>query len=158
MARAPTAAIDGVLVRRLVPRVDERGSLTELLRSDWPEFGAFGQAILTVNEPGVIRGWHAHDRQTDVIVVLSGRVVIALYDGREGSPTFAAVNEHIVDGPPAVAAIFVPPMVFHGYKTLGTVPALIANFPDRVYDPARPDEIRLEPDVPHIPYDWGSPR
>jgi dTDP-4-dehydrorhamnose 3,5-epimerase len=152
----PDRTIEGVRVRTLVPHADERGSLTELLRADWPEFTGFGQAILTVNEPGVVRGWHAHRRQTDVIVVLAGSVAVALYDAREGSPTHGLVTEHVVSGPPAVLAIVVPPMVFHGYKTLGHASALIANFPDQLYDPARPDEIRLAPDVPHIPYDWGA--
>lgn len=148
------AMIEGVRIHALEPHRDARGSLTELLRSDWEEFTGFGQAILTLNLPGVIRGWHAHRRQTDVIVVISGRVVLPLYDGRRGSLTFGRVDEHLVDDGPAFA-LFVPPGVFHGYKTLGEVPALIANFPDRLYDPADPDEERVPHDAPHVPYDWS---
>jgi len=55
--------IEGVRVRALSCHADDRGSLTELLRSDWPEFTRFGQPIVTVNLLGVIRGWHWHDRQ-----------------------------------------------------------------------------------------------
>lgn len=149
--------IDGVRVRALVPHRDERGSLTELLRSDWPEFGGFGQAILTLNRPGVIRGWHSHDRQTDVIVVIEGRVLIGLYDGRQGSATRGLVSEHLAKGD-APFALFVPPGVFHGYRTLGDTLALIANFPDRLYDPAEPDEVRWDPRTPLIPFDWDAPR
>jgi dTDP-4-dehydrorhamnose 3,5-epimerase len=39
--------IEGVRVRALERHADDRGSLTELLRSDWPEFTRFGQAIVT---------------------------------------------------------------------------------------------------------------
>ena len=150
-------AIDGVLVRRLQTHADPRGSLTEVLRSDWPEFTTFGQAILTVNQPGVVRGWHMHHRQTDAIVVISGRLLIALYDAREGSPTKGAIEEHLAD-PPAAFTLFVPPGVFHGYKTLGDQPALIVNLPDQTYDPAAPDEVRWEPpETSGIPFDWSAP-
>lgn len=147
--------IKGVRVRKLIPHSDERGSLTELLRSDWPEFSGFGQAILTVNAPGVIRGWHMHHRQTDVVVVIAGRLVIALYDARKDSPTFGQVEEHIADEQ-AAFALFVPPGVFHSYRTLGDIPAHIINIPDQLYDAVTPDEIRVDPFDPSIPYDWNA--
>lgn len=147
--------IEGVHVRRLVPHADARGSLTEILRSDWPGFAGFGQAILTVNLPGVIRAWHWHRRQTDVIVVIRGRVLLPLFDGRQGSSTFQVVDEHVGDGD-APIALFVPPGVYHGYKTLGEAAAMILNFPDQLYDPDHPDEERVPHDSPIVGYDWGS--
>jgi len=147
--------IEGVQVRALQRHADERGSLTELLRADWPEFTQFGQAIVTVNMPGVIRGWHWHDRQTDVIVVVSGRAKVPLYDGRKGSKTFGQVEEHVC-GDDALKAVFVPPGVWHGYKTVSPEPATIVNFPDQVYDPANPDENRVPHDAPGVPYDWNT--
>ncbi len=148
-------AIDGVRIRPLVAHADDRGSLTEVLRSDWPEFERFGQAIVTVNLPGVIRGWHWHRHQTDVIVVISGVAVIPLYDAREGSPTRGTVEEHLSDERQRFA-LFVPPGVYHGYKTLGASPAVILNFPSRTYDPQRLDEERVAHDDPAIPYDWSA--
>lgn len=149
------AAIEGVVVRRLEPHVDERGSLTEVLRSDWPEFTRFGQAIVTLNHPGVIRGWHWHRRQTDVIVVLVGRVVVPLYDGRQGSATFGEVQEHVLDAS-CPMTLFIPPGVYHGYRTISRDPAIIVNFPDQTYDPLSPDEERVPHDAQHIPYDWDA--
>jgi dTDP-4-dehydrorhamnose 3,5-epimerase len=147
--------IEGVRVRALQRHADDRGSLTEVLRSDWPEFTRFGQAIVTVNLPGVIRGWHWHDRQTDVIVVVAGRATVPLYDGRAGSKTFGAVDEYVC-GDDDLRAIFVPPGVWHGYKTVGPAPAIIVNFPDQVYDAAHPDEHRAPHDTPAVPYDWNA--
>lgn len=145
--------IEGVRLRPLVRHVDERGSLTELLRSDWPEFRRFGQATVTVNDPGVIRAWHWHERQTDLFVVVSGMVKLPLYDARDGSPTRGELNEFFL-GDDNFAALVVPPGVYHGYLTLGTRPALILNFPDRVYDYEHPDEERLPVDSPEVPYRW----
>jgi dTDP-4-dehydrorhamnose 3,5-epimerase len=147
--------IEGVRVRDLEPHADARGCLTELLRSDWPEFTRFGQAIATVNKPGVIRAWHWHREQTDVIVVLQGRALLPLFDGRPGSPTFGQIEERIGDGDHPFALV-VPPGVYHGYKTIGVEPALILNFPDRTYDPCDPDEQRIPYDDPSVPYDWSA--
>lgn len=149
--------IDGVRIRELKPHADVRGSLTEVLRSDWPEFARFGQAIVTVNAPGVIRGWHWHERQTDVIVVLVGRVLLPLYDGRAGSPTRGALWHRIAgDGKPF--ALFVPPGVYHGYRTIGPEPAVILNVPSEVYDPTDPDERRIPHDDTSVGFDWDSYR
>jgi len=147
--------IEGVRVRSLQRHADDRGSLTELLRSDWPEFTRFGQAIVTVNLPGVIRGWHWHDRQTDVIVVVSGRALVPLYDGRTDSATARTVEAYVC-GDGDLRAIFVPPGVWHGYKTIGPEPSVIVNFPDQVYDAAHPDEHRAPHDTPAVPYDWKA--
>ncbi len=143
--------IAGVRLRALDRHVDERGSLTELLRSDWPEFGRFGQAILTVNYPGVVRAWHWHEKQTDYAVVVSGIAKLPLYDARAGSPTRGQLDEYVL-GEEHFAALLIPPGVYHGYKTVGDRPALIVNFPDRVYDPF--DEHRIPFDSSEIPYRW----
>lgn len=147
--------IEGVRVRTLTRHVDDRGSLAELLRSDWPEFTGFGQAIVTVSQPGVIRGWHWHDRQTDVIVVLGGRANVSLYDGRSGSTTVGQVDAYVFGGND-LRAIFVPPGVWHGYKTVSAEAAVILNFPDQVYDAVHPDEHRAPHDAPGVPYDWNA--
>lgn len=145
--------IEGVRVHHLEPHSDERGSLTEVLRADWPEFTRFGQAILTINRPGVIRGWHWHRRQIDVIVPVSGRVLVPLYDGRADSPTHRALEQRVSeDG--ARFALFVPPGVYHGYRTLGDEAATILNFPSELYDPRQPDEQRVPFDDKSIGYDW----
>jgi dTDP-4-dehydrorhamnose 3,5-epimerase len=147
--------IEGVVVRELRKNADERGYLMEVLRSDWADlFAKFGQAYVSLNYPGVIRGWHCHERQDDVFVCLSGMIKVPLYDARDGSPTKGDINELII-GDDRPAAIRIPTGVYHGYKTLGVIPSLLLNFPTQVYDPKAPDEVRLPYDSPKIPYDWG---
>lgn len=114
----------------------------------------FGQAIVTVNEPGVVRGWHWHERQTDVIVVVQGRVLLSLYDGRKVSPSRGAIWHRTTEG--MSFALFVPPGVYHGYKTVGPGPAVILNIPSEMYDAGQPDEHRVAHDDPAIGFDWGA--
>ncbi len=146
--------IEGVSLHPLKPYADERGFLMELLRSDDPHFQKFGQAYISLNYPGVIRAWHWHDRQTDYWVVASGMVKAAMYDRREGSPTFGKVQEAFL-GENNRSLLVIPPGVAHGYKTIGDKPSLLINFPTEVYNRDQPDELRLPYDSPEIPYDWS---
>lgn len=145
--------IDGVRLRLLDPHLDDRGSLTELLRSDWEEFPGFGQTTLTRNLPGVVRAWHWHERQTDVFVVIGGTMKIVLHDARTTSPTRGQVQE-IVLGAERLGLLVVPPNVLHGYRTVSADLGMILNFPDRIYDAEAPDEKRIPFDSDRVPYRW----
>lgn len=145
--------ISGVAVKELKVNVDERGSLMEMLRADDDIFEKFGQAYVSLNYPGVIRAWHYHRRQTDYFCVVKGMVKVALYDAREGSPTYGEVNEFFI-GERNNLLIKIPPGVYHGYKTIGVEPSLLINFPTEPYDRANPDEYRVPYDSADIPYNW----
>lgn len=146
--------IEGVVTKKLVRNADERGFLMEMLREDDEVFDHFGQSYVALNYPGVIRAWHYHRHQTDHFVAIRGMVKVAMYDAREGSPTYGEVQQFCI-GDDNPMLIKIPPGVFHGYKTIGTEPSLLVNFPTRLYDRTSPDEYRVPYDSPDIPYDWG---
>jgi dTDP-4-dehydrorhamnose 3,5-epimerase len=125
----------------------------EILRSDDPLFQKFGQVYLSVIYPGVIKGWHYHKLQTDFIAVIRGMAKLVLYDRREDSPTFGSVQEcYLGDRNPMLVKI--PPLVLHGMKGTGEDAAYFINCPTELYNYDKPDEYRLDPDDPTIPYDW----
>lgn len=144
----------GVRIRRLPSFPDERGALTEILRSDDPECEGFGQLYMTTTYPGVVKGWHLHERQNDMICCLSGELKLVLFDAREGSPTQGVVNE-IFLGDCNRLLVKVPVGIFHGWKCIGGQAALVLNIPDKVYDYDAPDERRLDPHDNEIPYQWA---
>lgn len=147
--------IEGVRVRELRKNVDDRGYLMELLRADWSDiFKKFGQAYVSLNHPGVIRGWHYHKVQYDIFVCVAGMIKVPLYDGRRDSPTQGRIDEHVI-GVDRPLAILIPPGVYHGYMTLGTEPSLLLNFPSELYRSDDPDEHRVPYDSPEIGYDWS---
>jgi dTDP-4-dehydrorhamnose 3,5-epimerase len=146
--------IAGVKVRRLPVFPDERGVLTEVLRSDDPEYPTFGQAYLTTTYAGTVKGWHYHERQTDMICCVSGEVKLALYDARGGSETRGLVNEVFL-GDSNRLLVKVPKGIHHGWKSIGQGPAIIINIPDQLYDYDAPDEHRIDPHDNDIPYDWA---
>jgi len=145
--------IQGVEIKQLARHADERGFLMELLRSDDSIFTKFGQCYVSMNYPGVIRAWHWHKKQDDFFVVMKGMIKVGLYDMREGSPTRGEVGEFYL-GDNNNIMLKIPVGVVHGYKTVGTEPSLLINFPSEVYNPQEPDEYRLPWNTDQIPFDW----
>lgn len=145
--------IDGVSANalRLIP--DERGRLMEIMRRDWPIFKKFGQVYVTTNYPGVVKAWHYHTKQTDMVACVKGMVKLALYDGREDSPTYREVNEFFI-GEHNPKLIVIPPGVYHGWKCISETESIVVNCPDELFDYDNPDEHRAAYDDPEIPYNW----
>lgn len=151
--RIADPAIPGVVLRPLTVHRDPRGTLTELLRADWPDvFGEampFAQMYASVTAPGIARDedrWHLHERQTDRFVVLAGRIVVAVADARPDSPahgTLRLIDFRADRDAPAPALLTVPSGVLHGLLALGDGPAVLLNAPTRLFDPDAPDERRV---------------
>jgi dTDP-4-dehydrorhamnose 3,5-epimerase len=145
--------IDGVKIKKLKVIPDERGWLMEILRSDDDIFEKFGQVYLTTAYPGVVKAWHLHKKQQDNFTCIKGMMKVALYDSRKGSPTHKEINEFFI-GERNPTLISVPPLVYHGFKAIGTESAFFLSIPTLPYNYGEPDEYRLPPDSEEIPYDW----
>ena len=145
--------IDGTIVKRLNPILDERGYLQECLRSDWEIFKKFGQAYITVAFPNVVKAWHSHKLQTDNMICLVGNAKLVLYDDREKSPTNGMINEFFF-GEKNPCLISVPPQIWHGFKAIGSKKIMVLNIPTELYNYDEPDEYRLPYDTDKIGYDW----
>ena len=145
--------IDGVVIKKLKGHADERGCLTEILRSDEELYQRFGQIYVSLNYPDVIRAWHYHKKQEDFWAVVKGMVKAVLYDARKDSPTYAEVQEVFL-GEQNMVLLKIPIGVMHGYKTIGVEPSLLMNLPTEAYNSADPDEYRLPYDTEEIPYNW----
>lgn len=144
--------IDGVVITPLKRIPDERGSVMHMLRRDWEVFEDFGEIYFSTVHPGVVKGWHIHQRMILNYAVPMGRIKFVLYDEREGSPTKGDVQE-IFMGEDNYVLVTVPPLIWNGFKGVGDETALIANCASIPHDA---DEIdRRDAFDPAIPYDWA---
>lgn len=144
--------IDGVMVQPLRRIADERGSVMHMLKTSDPHFEAFGEIYFSTVNPGVVKGWHLHDRMVLHYAVPHGTIKLVLYDDREGSRTRGEVQESFL-GDANYVLVRVPAKVWNGFKGLGAAPAVVANCATIPHDPA---EIhRLDPHHNTIPYDWS---
>lgn len=144
--------IDGVVVTPLRQFPDERGKVMHMLRSDAPHFQGFGEIYFSTVHPGAIKGWHIHKKMTLNYAVPVGKIKFVLYDDRDGSPTKGEIQE-VFMGPDHYTLVTVPPLVWSGFKGIGTETALVANCASIPHDPAESE--RMDPFDPAIPYDWS---
>jgi dTDP-4-dehydrorhamnose 3,5-epimerase len=145
--------IDGVVIKPLKVIPDERGRLMEILRADDACFRKFGQVYLTTGYPGVVKAWHYHKVQFDHFCVVKGMMKVVLYDSRDGSPTKGEVNEFFL-GEHRPTLLGIPPLVYHGFKTIGMEEAFLINVSTEPYRHKDPDEHRVDPHTNEIPYSW----
>jgi dTDP-4-dehydrorhamnose 3,5-epimerase len=111
------------------------------------------QISAAVNYPGIVKAFHYHLHQADCWTPAMGMLQVALVDLREGSPTFGKRNTLYV-GTLRPWRILIPAGVAHGYKVIGTGPAMLIYITDRFFNPR--DEGRLPYNDPRINYDWET--
>lgn len=144
--------IYGVKITPLKQIPDERGKVMHMLRADAEGFVGFGEIYFSCVYPGAIKGWHIHKIMMLNYAVPHGNIKFVLYDDRENSPTRGQIQE-IFMGPDNYCLVTVPPMVWNGFKGLGSEMAIVANCASISHDPGEID--RLDPFHPSIPYDWS---
>ncbi len=146
----PAPSIEGVQGVELRRHHDDGGSMTELARLvDGRPEALGGFTVRQINyselEPGAIKAFHLHLRQTDVwYVPPSDRVLVVLVDVRETSPT-KGTKVRVMLGSGASRLLRIPPGVAHGAKNLGAAPARVVYFTDVHFspEPSSCDEGRL---------------
>lgn len=143
--------IDGVKITPLRQIPDERGKIMHMMRNDSELFTGFGEIYFSCVYPGAIKGWHIHKEMILNYAVPHGKIKFVLYDDRENSPTRGELQE-IFLGVDNYCLVTVPPMVWNGFKGIGTDMAIVANCSSI---PHSPDEImRMDPFDKKIPYNW----
>lgn len=143
--------IEGVKITPLRQIPDERGKIMHMLRCDAEGFQGFGEIYFSCVYPGAIKGWHIHKKMTLNYAVPHGHIKFVLYDDRPDSPTKGELQELFL-GPDSYFLVTVPPMVWNGFKGIGTEMAIVANCASIAHDAEEID--RLDPFDPSIPYNW----
>jgi dTDP-4-dehydrorhamnose 3,5-epimerase len=153
---AAAAKIEGVEVVELRRFADDGGSFIELGRLAAGAHQAFaGFEVRQINysemDPGVIKAFHLHRRQTDVWFVPPGdKMLLVLLDVREGSPG-EKVQQRVVLGDGAARLVRIPPGVAHGVRNLATTRGRIIYFVDTHFSP-EPDQC----DEGRLPWDFAG--
>ena len=146
----PAPSIDGVEIVELKRFSDDGGSMTELARlTDGHPQAIAGFTLRQINssevEPGAIKAFHLHQRQTDVwYVPPTDRMLLVLVDARQGSKTEGA-RMRLTLGADASRLVRIPPGVAHGVRNLAATAARIIYFTDVHFspEPSMCDEGRL---------------
>jgi len=132
--------LNGIKVKPIKRFPDERGFFSEIMRKDWKElFGEdnIAQANFSFTYPAAIRAWHRHLRgQVDYFLVVKGTIKICAFDDETSE-----LNE-VVSSDMNLQVVRIPGNYWHGFKALGTEPAMLVYFTTNLYNPTDPDEER----------------
>jgi len=150
------SAMKDVEIVELARYNDDGGSMTELARFTSGAHAALpGFALKQVNyseiEPGAIKAFHLHQKQTDVWFVPPGdKLLLILIDVRAGSPTEGA-KMRVVLGDGRSRLVRIPPGVAHGCRNLAQTTGRIIYFTDLHFSPD-PDSC----DEGRLPWDYAG--
>ncbi len=143
--------IEGVIIQPLQKIEDERGAVLHVMKVNFPMLPHFGEIYCSIIRAGVVKAWKQHVRMSQNLAVPVGRILLAIYDERAGSPSFGKVQV-IELGFDDYKLVHLPPMLWYGFKGISEKDSLIVNCADMSHDPA--EIYRLPEDSSKIPYVW----
>lgn len=112
---------------------DERGSLTEILKSD-----NFGQIFISYTKPGITRGNHYHQSKTEKFIVIKGKAIIKLRN--------IITNEKVeykVTGE-KLKVVDIPPGYSHSITNIGEDELITLFWSIEKFDKTNPDTFYEE--------------
>lgn len=140
--------IKDVILHPLKINKDISGLLVETLRTDWS--GIYGKGrefamqYYSVTDSGIARDeniWHYHKMQEDRFLVVQGSIVVAVADSRTESPTNGLLNLFHMEAYTDPYILLIPKETLHGFMVVSKTPAILLNFPTKLYNPK--DEKRI---------------
>jgi dTDP-4-dehydrorhamnose 3,5-epimerase len=145
--------IKGCTAFRLSPMSDHRGDLFEMLTVRDHHIEPIVHVYQVFCNPGSIRAWIYHAKQTDRLCYTYGAFRIALFDLRPESPTSGNLVT-LFAGAESPTLLQIPPFVAHGVQNLTSDRVSFVNMPTNVYRSEDPDKYRIPFDSPLIPFTW----
>lgn len=149
---------EGVTLKKVVTHGDERGTVFEMFdtRWDWHKDPLVFSYCFTVR-PGIVKGWGLHKKHEDRYCLISGEVMLVLYDARPNSSTFGLLSK-IYLSEHNRQLVNIPAGIWHADHNIGKKDAIVVNFPTICYDHKDPDKYRLPIDTDQIPYKFEGAR
>lgn len=130
--------INGVKIKKLDVRSDERGWFAEILRADEVENPKLGQFYVTTATVGQTKGKHYHERKVEWFCVIKGKALLTLIENKSGE------KQEIEMGDGNIVTVEIPPGVWHAIKNQGADDMFLVAHISEVYNPEDPDTFKKE--------------
>tara|TARA_B100000315_G_scaffold184167_1_gene173178 strand:- start:32066 stop:32473 length:408 start_codon:yes stop_codon:yes gene_type:complete len=133
--------IKDLVIKKLDIRSDERGWLTEILRKEnLAKKNDFGQILVTVAKPGIIKGNHYHKRKEEWFCVVRGKGKLLLKDVTSDQ------CQEVLMGDENMVAVKIPSNVTHSIQNIGNEMLYLLIYIDEPFNRQDPDTF---PDKPN---------
>ena len=150
------AVIFGVSTHAPVNHVDHRGRVFEIYAGNsehWVEPLTYCYAFTV--RPGQTKGWGLHEKKNDRYTLITGEVMVVLYDARVDSPTHGLVQKVVLTAE-GIRQLVIPSGVWHSSVCLSDHEAYLINHPTAVYHHSAPDRLLLPWNTKEIPVDLSQ--
>lgn len=132
--------MNGVKIKELDLKKDERGSFVEIIRPEDLEGNknTFGQISLTTANIGKIKGKHYHERKTEWFYVLKGNAKFRLVNKKNKE------EEKVEASADSMLAIGISPFIWHSIENIGDEELHVLAYIDEPFNPEDPDTFQEE--------------
>src|SRR3989344_1601756 len=135
--------IEGVEIKKLKVFANDQGYLFETLRNDDTFYNKeFGQVLIFEIYPGVIKGYHLHEKHDEYVACVKGNVKYVV--AKEFPDGSRKINKFVI-GERNPALIKIPKGLWRGYMPLGNQSAMVMDIMSRPYDSKDPDTKEKDP-------------
>ena len=132
--------------------LDDRGYLSEMLRADDPFYSKFGQVYISTINPGTIKGFHIHEKKTDIITCVFGQVKFVVVESGKNDELINLYEVHL--SPMNRKLVVIPPGLWHGWMCIGNKEAILVNVTTEPFYEHDKDEQRVDPIKNPWNYKW----
>ena len=125
-----------VSIKPLEVKKDQRGWLSEIIRSEDVGNKKFGQILITAANPDETKGNHYHKRKTEWYCVIKGKGILTVVNRQSKEKVEIEMGEknmHLVK---------IPPNHFHKIINNGKTEMLLLVYTDDVFKSSDPDTYK----------------
>lgn len=145
------ANLDGVEQWSLNEHIDHRGRLVEIVNRSWPQWNVAVEHCYSVSyRPGYRSDWGLHKITTDRYALVTGELIVHLYDTREDSPTFEQTQK-VTLSTRGSRCLLIPPGIWHSVGNPGETDVTLLNFKTPAFEHTDPDKYTVAYDNPIFP-------
>jgi len=144
-------SIKEVIITPLKKIEDDRGKIMHMMRNDSKLFKSFGEIYFSTINPGFIKAWHLHKKNTLNYACIKGKVRLVLFDDREKSHT-KGIYQEIELSTKNYSLVTIPKNIWNGFINLDGTESIIANCLDFPHD--ENEMVRKKFDDSYFDYNW----
>ena len=134
--------------KKLKVFANDQGYLFETLRNDDVFYNKeFGQVLIFEIYPGVIKGYHLHEKHDEYVTCVKGNIKYVV--AKEYPDGSRKINKFVI-GEKNPVLIKIPKGLWRGYMPLGNQSAMVMDIMSRPYDSKDPDTKEKDP------YEFGD--
>ena len=128
-----------VRIKKLDIKRDERGWLSEILRSEETGNHPFGQILITTAKQGYTKGNHYHTRKTEWYCVIKGKARLVIRNIKKEK------RQEITLDANSLCVVTIPPYHAHAITNIGSDDMHLLAYIDESFDPKDPDTYNKAP-------------